>query len=70
MVEQEQIRMGTTLRVLRRLGSVAKGTVGRVNMVRTEQCAIPSDFTISWQTLRGKSRCSCYFTKVDLNIYI
>jgi hypothetical protein len=69
MVEQEQIRMGTTLRMLRQLGRVAKGAVGRVNMVRTEQSSIPWGFTISWQTIRVKNRSSRYYTKADLNIF-
>src|SRR5687767_15834708 len=68
MVERGQIQTGAMLQVLRRLGCVAPGTVGRVSMIRAEQRGIPWAFTTFWPLSVKKQRCR-YFTEADLAMF-
>lgn len=69
MVLRDQIRPGMRLRVLRQVGGVPRGMVGRVDTIREERWGTPWGFSLYWQDGRVKNRYSLYFVETDLAIF-
>jgi hypothetical protein len=66
MVQPEKIKHGMRLRLLRQLGDVAVGTVGRVDIIREKNVATTWAFGVYWDDYRMKNRHSLLFTEADL----
>jgi hypothetical protein len=66
MIEQEKIRHGTRLRLLRQRDGVGFGIVGRVHTIREENWGTAWGFSLYWEDYRQKNRYSLFFTEADL----
>jgi hypothetical protein len=66
MIERSQIEVGSRVKLLKQMGALAPGVVGRVNQIREERWGMPWAFAVYWQTGKVKNRHSLYFNEDDL----